>query len=132
MIYGIGVDLVYIPRIASICDKHSRHFLKRILSENELTYIKSLKFPLNSIASRFAAKEAYSKALGCGIGEYAKFKEISIEKSGKGKPEVILNGDTKKYLNKFFKENNKTNYYLQLSLSHDKDYAIAYIIIELY
>ena len=53
-------------------------------------------------------------------------------KNCNGKPEVILKGDTQTYLKRILKENNKQNYNIQLSLSHDKKYAIAYIIIELF
>ena len=86
-----------------------------------------LKNKINYFSKRFAAKEAFSKATGSGISKNLHFKDIEIKNNKKGKPLIILSKNTSSYLRKKFKVKSfKTN----LSLSDEKNYSIAYVIIE--
>ncbi len=108
MIKGIGVDIVKIERI-SITD----NFINKVLSNDEIKIFKTLKSVSRQkefLAGRFAAKEAYFKALKTGIGPIA-LKDISILNGISGEP-VINQSNT------------------HISISHEKEYAIAYVVIE--
>ena len=86
-----------------------------------------MKNKLNYYSKRFAAKEAFSKATGLGISKNLHFKNIEIKRNKNGKPLINLQSSTTKYLKKKFKVKSfKTN----LSLSDEKNYSIAYVIIE--
>ena len=82
----------------------------------------------NCYAKRFAAKEAFSKALGTGISNGVNFNEITVLNNKSGKPYINLKGDTKKKIKKMFKQK-KTK--ISLSLSDEKDYAVAFVTISL-
>ncbi|GAA0311527.1 holo-[acyl-carrier protein] synthase [Gracilibacillus halotolerans] len=117
MIIGIGIDLVEIDRITDIVEKGAK-FVDRILTEREKELLHSYtsqRRKIEFIAGRFAAKEAFSKALGTGIGEVG-FKDIEILPDPKGAPHLtsIAVSDKK----------------IHLSISHSKEYAIAQVIIE--
>jgi len=122
-IFGAGIDLIEISRInKSIKNKN---FIDRIYSKSEIQKAKSLKNKSSFFAKRFAAKEAFSKAIGTGISEGISFKEISVVNNIKGKPTIKLSGKTKNIVLKKIK---KAKVYL--SLSDEKKYAIAMVIIE--
>ncbi|MBU0686619.1 MAG: holo-ACP synthase [Candidatus Margulisbacteria bacterium] len=116
MIKGVGVDLVEIGRIKTAVKNIGDRFLKRIYSDFELAYCtrrKALRFP--ELAVRFAAKEAYGKALGTGIKGHH-WNEIEVRNDPKGKPLIYYKG--------------KLQPKVQVSLSHDGNLAIAFLIIE--
>ena len=122
-IFGAGIDLIEISRInKSIKNKN---FIDRIYSKSEIQKARSLKIKSSYFAKRFAAKEAFSKAIGTGISEGISFKEISVVNNIKGKPTIKLSGKTKNIVLKKIK---KAKVYL--SLSDEKKYAIAMVIIE--
>ena len=122
-IFGAGIDLIEISRInKSIKNKN---FIDRIYSKSEIQKARSLKNKSSFFAKRFAAKEAFSKAIGTGISEGISFKEISVVNNIKGKPTIKLSGKTKNIVLKKIK---KAKVYL--SLSDEKKYAIAMVIIE--
>ena len=117
MIQGIGIDLVDIKRIEKSLEQGNR-FVNRILTEKEKTiyiHLRSKRRQLEYIAGRFAAKEAFSKAVGTGIGELS-FQDIEIFNEDTGAPYLEVKGFTK---NKLF-----------ISISHSEDYATAQVIIE--
>ncbi|QGR02413.1 holo-[acyl-carrier-protein] synthase [Ehrlichia ruminantium] len=119
MIVGIGTDIVYIPRILNLWKKFGTKFLTRVFSEEEIkdsNRYTSLNGKIRHFAKRFAAKEAYVKALGTGFGKAIKMSDITIYNTLDGKPKVSIN-------------NSSINYKIELSLSDDTDYAIAFIII---
>ncbi len=120
MIIGIGTDIVEIERIAKSIERNGDHFKKYIYRESEINYC-SQKKGYESYAARFAAKEAFSKAMGTGIGGDLSFKDIEIKNDDRGKPSIIYHGNL---LDKY------SNYNIQLSLSHSKENAIAYVIVE--
>ncbi|MBS4197244.1 holo-ACP synthase [Lederbergia citri] len=115
MIIGIGMDLVEIERIEKLRIKQAR-FPERILTKTELNKYESLNDKRKSefLAGRFAAKEAYSKARGTGIGGELSFLDIEIMTDEKGKP-MIINPNFGK---------------VHLSITHTKSYAAAQVIIE--
>ena len=109
----VGTDIVNIKRIQKSIDKFGDKFLDRFLDENE----KILANKIESIAGFWAAKEAISKALGCGIGKELSFLDIKIKKDNNNKPY-------------FYLVNNKFNIInSSISISHDSSFAIATALI---
>ena len=125
-IYGIGTDIVNIKRIDKSIKKYGSHFKNRIFSKKEIIYCEKRKNSSASYAKRFAAKEAFSKALGTGIKKGIYFKNIQITNDDLGKPSIKLNGTTAALLKKKLK---KKKYYVHLSLSDDRPWAQATVII---
>ncbi len=123
-IYGIGVDIVEIERISKILK--NRLIVKRLFSENEISKCMKVKNNSACFAKKFAAKEAFSKALGTGLGKLIKFKEIIILNEKKGKPYIKLTNTTKKNVEKRL---NKKSFKIFLSLSDESKYAIAFVTI---
>ncbi|CEG25359.1 holo-ACP synthase [Bacillus sp. B-jedd] len=115
MIIGIGLDLIEIDRVRELLKRQER-FPDRILTKEEREVYESL--PANRrvefLAGRFAAKEAYAKAKGTGIGEHLSFQDIEIAKDSLGKP--------------FFKKPDGSR--AHLSITHTKQYAAAQVVIE--
>jgi len=112
----IGIDLIKIDRMARLMDKFGDKALKRFLSEEEILLIRS---PRNA-AGFWAAKEAFSKALGTGIGSQCGFHDITLSKNEKGAPKVHFS-------DKIRKEFEVTE--AALSITHDGEYAIAVVTI---
>ena len=93
-IYGIGIDIVSIKRIKSSIK--NKNFIKRIYNYQEILKCKKSVNQINCYAKRFAAKEAFSKALGTGISNGINFNEITVLNNKSGKPYINLKGETKK------------------------------------
>ena len=125
-IFGIGTDIISVNRIKNSIKKNN--FLKRIYNEKEILKCKNINSSINCYAKRFAAKEAFSKALGTGISNGINFNEIVILNKKSGKPYIKIIGKTKKILLKKFKKK-KTK--ISLSLSDEKKYAVAFVTISL-
>ncbi len=125
-IYGIGTDIVNVNRIKKSLKNKS--FIKRIFNQKEILKCKKLSRTHSCYAKRFAAKEAFSKALGTGIANGINFNEIIILNKVTGKPYITLSGQTKKILKKKF--NNKKPK-ISLSISDEKKYAVAFVTISL-
>ena len=124
-IIGIGVDIVDNQRLKKLVKNKS--FISRVFTNNEQKISNKLKNKVNYYSKRYAAKEAFSKATGSGISKKLHFKDIEIKKNKKGKPIINLKKTTTLFLKKKFKVKSfKTN----LSLSDEKNYSIAYVIIE--
>jgi holo-[acyl-carrier protein] synthase len=115
MISGIGIDIVEIKRIKEISARQER-FVDRILTPLEKVRFEQLAKGrrVEFLAGRFAAKEAFSKAYGTGIGKEVSFLDIEIDYDEKGKPFIL----------KPIKEG------VHLSISHSMDYAVAQVLIE--
>jgi len=124
-IIGIGVDIVNNSRLKKLVK--SKKFIQRVFTYNEQKKSIKLKNKINYFSKRFAAKEAFSKATGFGISRNLHFKDIEIKNNKKGKPSIILNKSTVIYLNKKF---NVKSFKTNLSLSDEKKYSIAYVVIE--
>jgi holo-[acyl-carrier protein] synthase len=85
MILGLGIDIIQIPRVEEVYLVFGDKFIKRILSKLEITFIPDSNIA-SFLAKRFAAKEAFSKAAGCGIGSKMRFIDIEIFKNQEGRP----------------------------------------------
>lgn len=125
-VIGLGTDIVNINRIKKIYSKYGNQFLNKILTESEKKSEKKLsRFKnVSTIAKRFAAKEAISKAIGYGFSNGIYFKDIEIYNDESGKPYVNLNGKAKTIVNKISKK-----YNIFLTLSDDKPWAVATALI---
>ena len=123
-IVGNGVDIIKNSRIKNLIKNPK--FLSRIFSVNEIKDSKKIKNKTNFFAKRFAAKEAFVKSIGIGFRKGINFKDISVKKNKLGKPIITYNNKVKKILNKKFKSK-KFNVYV--SLSDEKNYSIAYVIV---
>ena len=110
-IFGIGSDLVNIKRIQGIL-KRNRNFKNRVFSKKEIVIGSKKNNQSNYFAKRFAAKEAFSKALGTGISNGINFNEIIILNKKSGKPYINIVGKTKKILNKKFKRKIEVNNFI--------------------
>ena len=123
-IYGIGNDITSINRIKKSIK--NKNFINRLFSKNEIIKCDKLLNRANCYAKRFAAKEAFSKAIGTGISKGISFNEIIVYNIKSGKPYIKLLGKTKKVVIKNIK---KKKFSIFLSLSDDKQFAIANVII---
>ena len=125
-IFGIGTDIVNIKRIEHLLKKHGFSFKNRIFSKKEISYCEKKKNSSSFYAKRFAAKEAFTKALGTGIRKGVNLKNIEITNNVYGKPLILLKGNLSSYLKKKIKG---SKYDIHLSLSDDKPWAQATVII---
>ena len=125
-IFGIGTDIVNIRRIEQSLKKHKYSFKNKIFSKKEISYCEKRKNSGAFYAKRFAAKEAFSKALGTGIRKGVNLKNIEITNNVHGKPSISLKGNLANYLKKKIK---CKKYDIHLSLSDDKPWAQATVII---
>ena len=125
-IFGIGTDIVDVDRIK--ISLKNKNFIKRIFNEKEVSRCRKINNSINCFAKRFAAKEAFSKALGTGISNGINLNEIVILNKKSGKPYISIIGETKKTLKKKFKNKNSK---ISLSLSDEKKYAVAFVTISL-
>ena len=125
-IFGIGTDIVNIKRIDYSLKKHGFSFKNKIFSKKEISYCENKKNSSAFYAKRFAAKEAFSKALGTGIKKGVNLKNIEISNNAYGKPFILLKGSLANYLKKKIKSK---KYDIHLSLSDDKPWAQATVII---
>ena len=125
-IFGIGTDIVSIVRIKKSIKNKS--FVSRVYNVKEISKCKKLTKSEHCFAKRFAAKEAFSKALGTGIAKGINFNEIIILNKKSGKPYINLTGQTKKTLKKKFKGKKSK---ISLSISDEKKYAVAFVTISI-
>ena len=102
------------------------NFLRRIYTSSEIKFSKKNKDNVKFFAKRFAAKEAFVKAIGTGFREGINFNDISVRNKNSGKPEIYLNDKIKKKLKEKFK---LKKFKIFLSLSDEKKYSIAYVVI---
>tara|TARA_Y100000590_G_C15518984_1_gene938580 strand:- start:473 stop:865 length:393 start_codon:yes stop_codon:yes gene_type:complete len=125
-ILGIGTDIVNIKRINKILQRNTGGFKKKVFSKSEINYCDKKKSPASFYAKRYAAKEAFTKALGTGISKGVSLKNIEIFNDTRGKPEIKLKGELSNILKKRIKNN---RYKIYLSLSDDNPWAQATVII---
>jgi holo-[acyl-carrier protein] synthase len=122
-IIGIGTDIVQIRRIQTAMERHGDVFARRILHPNEFALFLDKSQPELYLAKRFAAKEAVAKALGTGIAQGVSFEDIETFNNKAGKPEFCLHGKSREKALAL----GVTDYHL--SLSDEKDYAVAYVLL---
>ena len=124
-ILGIGVDIIENSRITKSLKNNL--FIKRIFSNLEILTAKKLKNKKNYYSKRFAAKEAFAKSIGTGFRNNLNFKDISIVNDKTGKPSFIITEKIKKIIKKEFKV---SSFNFFLSISDEKKYSIAYVILQ--
>ena len=124
-ILGIGVDIVENSRINKLLK--NKLFIKRIFSNSEILIATKIKDKNNYYSKRFAAKEAFVKSAGTGFRNNLNFKDISIINDKMGKPSFIINEKIKKIIKKEFKV---SSFNFFLSISDEKKYSIAYVILQ--
>ena len=122
MIYGIGTDIVKIDRMRIAAEKWCDGFVEKILTPGEKSYCYGKNDPYPSLAVRFAAKEALIKAIGGEIP--VRMKDIEVLSDEKGRPFIKVSNK----LEVFFEE--KKIIRCHLSLSHEKEFGIAYVVLE--
>lgn len=124
MIFGIGTDIVEVARIEASITQFGDDFAKRILAESEFSSYEKSAIKPRFLAKRFAAKEAFSKALGTGLRVPATFQNIAISHDDLGKPILILAAE----LQLFMHSKNITQ--THISISDEKNLAAAFVVLE--
>lgn len=124
MIRGVGIDLVNIDRIEQAVERWGQRFLQRIFTAAEIERCWQLARPAQCLALRFAAKEAFAKALGLGMSKGLRWRDIEVVNDELGKPGLLLHNQAKLLLETT--EVTET----WLSLSDERDSAIAVVVLE--
>lgn len=126
--------LISISRIGNLIFKFKEKFEEKIFSENEVKKARQLKYSaeensprIKFYAKRFAAKEAFSKALGLGIGRGIDFKDVEIDNDVLGKPFIRILNNKEEFIKNHF---NCQNFVIHLSLSDEETIASAFVVIE--
>jgi holo-[acyl-carrier protein] synthase len=128
MIYGIGTDICDIKRISASYERHGDRFAERILSDVELAVWRSRKLRLPArgvryLATRFSAKEAFSKAIGLGMRLPMSWRLCEISTLASGKPTIVLHGCLKDW----FTANGLTAH---ITVTDESDYAASFCVVE--
>ena len=124
-ILGIGVDIIENSRISNSLENNL--FIKRIFSNSEILKANNVKNKKNYFSKRFAAKEAFVKSIGTGLRNNLNFKDISIINNKLGKPSFVITEKIKKIVKRQFKT---SQFDFFLSISDEKKYSIAYVILQ--
>lgn len=122
MIRGIGIDIVEVERIRDAVEKYKDRFRDKIFTQEEINY--SMEFKGKEyvhLAARFAVKEAFSKAIGTGLTQGFRFREISVRNLQSGEPILILSGKLQEKYGK---------YQFHISISHTETNAVAVVVME--
>jgi len=128
MIYGIGTDIIQISRIEAALGRHGDRFAEKILGFEELEKYKRRKAKVEArgirfLATRFAAKEAFSKALGLGLRMPMTWRAMQTLNAPSGKPIVVTSGVLQEYM----EQNGLT---ALVSITDEAEYAVAFVIVE--
>lgn len=124
MIYGIGVDLVYVPRIENVLARWGDRFLDRVFTGDEQALCLSRPRPSCAFAMRFAAKEAFSKAIGLGMRRGISWRNIEVFHHPGGRPGIRAKGKTLELCQEYGIAG------MHVSLSDERDYAVAMVVLE--
>ncbi|MDI6853461.1 MAG: holo-ACP synthase [Deltaproteobacteria bacterium] len=126
MIYGIGVDLVRVDRIEKAIARYGDRFLERVFTPREIAYCRGRRRQgVWQFAQRFAAKEAFSKALGVGLrGGGIRWREVEVLPNSRGKPQITVSGRAQELCQQADIRN------MQLSLADEDNHAIAMVLLE--
>lgn len=124
MIFGIGTDIVEVARIEDSLARFGNAFAERILNETEWQSYMQSNTPARYLAKRFAAKEAFSKALGTGLRGPATFQNIGVTHDDLGKPVLDIAPELQVLLDE------KCIRYMHLSVSDEKNLAAAFVVLE--
>lgn len=124
MIVGTGLDLVSIERLRRFRQRRGGRGLRRLFTEQELAYCLALVDPAPSLAARFAAKEAFFKAVGTGWGVGGQWREVEVERDPRGAPSLVLRGRAEEVARSIGADR------IHLTLSHTDDVAGAFVVLE--
>ncbi|NLA44845.1 MAG: holo-ACP synthase [Candidatus Cloacimonetes bacterium] len=123
MIIGIGVDIVQIERVRKLVENYSE-FMHQVFTAREIEFCQAKADSASSYAARFAAKEAMMKALSTGWNEKVNWLDIEVINEEQGNPILKIKGRTLRLMKKM------GVYQTHLSLSHERDYALAFVVLE--
>ena len=128
MIYGVGTDICDVRRIRASLERHGERFAQKIISDAELDTLKerSLRWPdrgVRYLATRFSAKEAFSKASGLGMRMPMTWRHCEISKAASGKPEIVLHGALKDWF-----ESRQLS--VHVSVTDENEYAASFCVVE--
>jgi holo-[acyl-carrier protein] synthase len=128
MIYGIGTDIIQISRIEAALARNGERFAEKVLGPEELEKYRRRKEKVEArgirfLATRFAAKEAFSKAIGLGMRMPMTWRAMQTLNAASGKPVAVTSGA----LSEFMEQNGLT---AQVSITDEDDYAVAFVIVE--
>ncbi|MEW5756956.1 MAG: holo-ACP synthase [Pseudomonadota bacterium] len=123
MIFGIGTDIVSVGRIAEGLERHGERYAQRILGDQELAEFQSSQQQAHFLAKRFAAKEAFVKALGTGFRDGISLREIQVTHTPHGRPGLLCSGEAQRKLLEFGVGES------HLSLADEKEFAIAFVTL---
>ncbi len=126
MVYGVGIDLVRVDRIARAIGRYGDRFLRRVFTPREIAYCQARsRQGVWQFAQRFAAKEAFSKALGVGLRAGGiRWQDVEVLPNSMGKPEIRVTGRAEEFCRRADIKN------IQLSLSDEDNHAIAVVLLE--
>lgn len=124
MIRGIGVDIVKVDRIEKAVERWGHRFLERIFTAAEIERCQKRARPAQCLALRFAAKEAFAKALGLGMRKGLRWRDIEVVHDNFGKPDLLLHNQAQRLLETV--EASRT----WLSLSDERESALAVVVLE--
>lgn len=124
MIFGIGTDIVEVTRIESSIAQFGDEFAKRILADSEFSIYLDSQIKARFLAKRFAAKEAFSKALGTGLRHPATFQNIAVSHDELGKPMLVLASELQDFLQ------SKHITQMHISISDERNLAAAFVVLE--
>lgn len=123
MIFGIGTDIVQVARIGALLERYGKRFPERILAAAEFSEFPTSQWPAHFLARRFAAKEAAAKALGTGFRQGVQPRHIRVAHTPQGQPTLEWQGRTSELIQRF------SIGQALLSLTDEKDYAVAFVIL---
>lgn len=123
MIHGIGTDIVAVARMAELYRRHGERALDKLLAPSEREACRNSAAPARFLAKRFAAKEAFGKALGTGVRAPALLPAIAVVHDGLGKPDFEFSPSLAEYLS-------QRSLVAHLSMSDEQGHAIAFVILE--
>ena len=125
MIFGIGTDIVEVARIEASLAQFGDAFAEKILAETEIKAFRESHIKARFLAKRFAAKEAFSKALGTGLRAPATFQNIAVSHDDLGKPILVLAPELQAFLSE------KNIQKMHISISDEKNLAAAFVVLEI-
>ena len=121
MIQGIGIDIIEIDRIREMIERHGDRFVLKIFTDREIEYCRSKKIPFQHFAGRYAAKEAFSKAIATGWRGEFRWRDIEVSNNEFGQPSITLYGKLAERIG-----SDK----LLISMSHSDNTVVAFVVIE--
>src|ERR1051326_1101475 len=124
MIVGTGVDIIEVPRIQASAERFGQRFLSRVFTPEELRYCLAKPNAAERLAARFAAKEAGMKAIGTGLRHGITWRDVEVVRLPGQRPNLRFSGRAREFADRLGCKRG------HLSLSHTKEQAIAYVILE--